>query len=106
MSINFLEKYKVYLEKNDGTVLTMPVSVQSISVSSGFDGVFESEVILRGEGNPMWVSGEKALSENISMTDNEWMCTWCGRPNKRSAEVCASCGGSRSFLYGSVGGIG
>lgn len=103
MSITFFEQYKVYIEKNDGTVLTMPVSVQSISVNSGFDGRFESEIILRGVGNPVWSMGSNVLSENTSMTDEEWKCTWCGRPNRREDEVCKSCGGARSFLYGAMG---
>lgn len=98
--ISLTEQYKVYLEKNDGTVLAAPVRVEYISMSSDFDGTHKTEIGLVADGPVNWMLGKEFTAKEVEQTKEEWLCTWCGRPNGRADEVCKSCGGSRSFLYG------
>ena len=100
MAINFVEQFKVYLEKNDGTVLAAPVSVAEISITSSFDGDVQTEIRLVSHEAVEWMYGKDLFNLEVPQTNHEWKCTWCGRVNQRKDEVCKSCGGSRSFLYG------
>ena len=101
MAVLIKEKFKVYLERSDGSVLAAPAVLEEVTVDTGClysDHEVSTKIILRAVGAPQWILGSDFLEHEIVRTEEEWMCTWCGRPNRRENEVCKSCGGARSLL--------
>jgi hypothetical protein len=93
-------KYKVFVETDLGAVMEIPVVAFSMTMDASYDSL-TTEIQMRCVGSPSW-QDNKHFIEQVHEKQNapEWQCTYCGRPNNKVAEVCKSCGGVRSFIYG------
>jgi len=112
------DKYRVYLEDNQGRLLE--IDALSASVTSTVDvidatswsererhflpGIPETKIELVGLGPIVWADGKDFL--NKKQNAKEWICEYCGNVNPREAQHCGEkgkhakgCGASRSFIY-------
>ncbi len=102
---------KVFIETSEGTLYNLDGLATEISLTQHMDLIDVSSYANPGAV----ISGRESIEFEIrgvadgamtfgdvkaAKTAAEWKCLFCGRPNKRERETCASCGAVRSFLYG------
>lgn len=91
------EKIKFWMQTEDGVTYELSGMVTQLSVGMTFDGPPQVEMTMLGLHPGIWSnSSEIAKRRNAP----EWKCDFCGRPNVKDRETCASCGAVRSFVYG------
>lgn len=107
--INTGDKVRAYLEYPDGSIFEMNCITTQVSFqiepmvhfykNEPFIDQGPIRTTIELEGISPGLLSRNDFSKKLH-TSKEWMCAYCGRPNKREQETCCSCGAVRSFVYG------
>ena len=94
-------RFKVYIEDQQGRVMEVPAIAASVSMNMEYGDFIRTRIELDAIGDVTWTSTDNWRgSIREKSIAPEWKCDYCGRPNQRKDEICKSCGAVRSFIYG------
>lgn len=100
------EKINVILQRENGEVIDLTGVVSDLQISSGFDGVVETDIRILGDTITHYFDIKDA-KKTVSRMDT-WECAYCGTINSTSSLHCGDngnpkmtvgCGAPRPLVF-------